>query len=559
MRKTLLVGLDAACWEYVDPLLLSGRMPTLQSIMNKGTWGTLYSTKPAWTPTAWASIITGKNPGKHGVFDMLWRRPGTYEFTPTNATARTGTPFWRHLNNAGLHVGLVNVPFTYPPEPLDGFVVCGFGTPDSVEELTYPSDLLPWIEQEFGPYEPTVNAEFLRTAPPDSILQEEKDHQARQVQIAVRLAERFQVDVLVINLMLTDHANHKMPAMEQVYEAYQSSDQDLAQLIRAFQPDDTLLISDHGSTRLNGDFLLYAWLHDQGYYMLAENQPSERRAALNWLLVQWLQNHHDWAGLTEKILRRLLQEALYRLPGTVTERIWSKIESVIPFAREHFVWSERPDYRRTRVYPGSVYSGLLYFNRVGREPLGILRAEDRGSLVSELASKLLEIKDPDTLQPLFSNIHDSKQQYAGPAVESGPDLILESFSSGWNLRMGNLTPSPMRVRDKYFVDASERKEFGWHSQAGIFVFSGSDFLTGPAPITGQVIDIPATLLHLYGIPIPEDYDARVLTELLEPGLAQQPIHLQPGDVIASHDTRTALSPEEAAALAAHLRALGYLS
>jgi hypothetical protein len=65
-------------------------------------------------------------------------------------------------------------------------------------------------------------------------------------------------------------------------------------------------------------------------------------------------------------------------------------------------------------------------------------------------------------------------------------------------------------------------------------------------------------LHLYGIPIPEDYDARVLTELLAPGLAQQPIHLQPGDVIAD-DTRTALSPEEAAALTAHLRALGYLS
>jgi len=94
-KKTLVVGLDAACWDYVEPLLRSGRMPTLERFMDTGFWGTLNSTMPPWTPTAWSTIITGKNPGKHGVFDLMWKRPGTYEFIPTNETHRRGTPFWR--------------------------------------------------------------------------------------------------------------------------------------------------------------------------------------------------------------------------------------------------------------------------------------------------------------------------------------------------------------------------------------------------------------------------------------------------------------------------------
>ncbi|HZD55089.1 MAG TPA: alkaline phosphatase family protein, partial [Anaerolineales bacterium] len=129
--KTLLVGLDAACWEYLNPLVETGRMPTLGNLVSSGTWGKLHSTMPPWTPTAWSSIITGKNPGKHGVFDMLWRRPGTYEFILSNARTREGTPFWKRLNQHGIRVGLVNIPFTHPPDEVDGFVVSGFGTPSS--------------------------------------------------------------------------------------------------------------------------------------------------------------------------------------------------------------------------------------------------------------------------------------------------------------------------------------------------------------------------------------------------------------------------------------------
>ena len=89
-KRTLFVGLDAACWEFYQPLLDVGKLPTMQRLMEVGSKGIARSTMPAWTPTAWASIITGKNPGKHGIYDMFWLRPSTFDLVPTNAHLRQG-------------------------------------------------------------------------------------------------------------------------------------------------------------------------------------------------------------------------------------------------------------------------------------------------------------------------------------------------------------------------------------------------------------------------------------------------------------------------------------
>ena len=339
--KTLFVGLDAACWEYLEPLLQTNQMPRLRQLMDAGISGTMHSTMPPWTPTAWATLVTGKNPGKHGVFDMTYRRPGTYDFTPTNAGKRVGTPFWNRLNDAGLRVGLVNIPFTYPPTPLDGFMVNGFGTPDSAENVTYPAELLNWIKQQFERFEPAVPAKFLQSAPPEEILEREKVHQSYQVEIAVEMAKRYQTDVLTINLMLTDHANHKMPHMEQVQEAYRLADLDLGQLIDTFQPDNVMLISDHGSSRLKGDFLLNAWLRDEGYFVQAENNPTERKAALNWLLLQWLRGQKGWSGTAEKLVRRIIRSTLFKLPESIQAKFWKRMEAAFPFPREYVLGRNR--------------------------------------------------------------------------------------------------------------------------------------------------------------------------------------------------------------------------
>jgi predicted AlkP superfamily phosphohydrolase/phosphomutase len=558
MKKTLLIGLDAACWEYLEPLLASGRMPTLNSLMEKGAWGTINSTMPPWTPTAWSSIITGKNPGKHGIYDMICRRPGTYEFTLTNSTLRKGTPFWKYLNRQGIQVGLVNVPFTYPVDEIQGFTVCGFGTPNSVDDFAYPKEALRWVRTKYPDFKPEVDPVFLHKAPPDKILEAEIGHQACNVDIAISLAEQYGVEVLAINLMLTDHANHKMPTLEQVQGAYQKSDSDLSKLIEGFKPDHILLISDHGSSRLKGDFLLNAWLQDAGYYNQLENESQERKVALNWIIMQWLRKSQGWNGVSEKVARTLIREISLKSPSSIQERIYGRFNEVIPFAREHVLMSNQPDFSRSTVFPGSVYSGLLYLNVSGREPDGIVPHSKIGDVLAGLSGKLMEIEEPETGEPLFPQIYLSEDVYWGSAMEGAPDLILDSYSSSWNIRMRKHIPVPEKARGRYFVDVANRRDFGWHSRDGIFIFVGEGFQPGPVKTHVQLMDISATLFQLYGVPIPEDYDGRVLSDLFTTGMPPGEIKTQVGDEGDNGRVSEDLTAQEAAELASHLRALGYL-
>src|SRR5439155_1638988 len=103
----------------ICPWIAEGKLPNLAALMKTGAWGRLASILPPITPPAWTAFMTGKNPGKHGIFDFLGARPGTYELTYLNGASRRAKTIWRMLSDAGYTVGTMNIPFTYPPEHLN--------------------------------------------------------------------------------------------------------------------------------------------------------------------------------------------------------------------------------------------------------------------------------------------------------------------------------------------------------------------------------------------------------------------------------------------------------
>src|SRR3979409_1318657 len=70
-RDVLLIGLDGATFDILDPLIESGVMPVLRDLIGSGVRATLQSTVPALTPPAWTSLVTGRGPGSHGIFDFF--------------------------------------------------------------------------------------------------------------------------------------------------------------------------------------------------------------------------------------------------------------------------------------------------------------------------------------------------------------------------------------------------------------------------------------------------------------------------------------------------------
>jgi predicted AlkP superfamily phosphohydrolase/phosphomutase len=118
--KLVIIGLDAATWTLIDPGIAEGRLRNLAKLKRDGVSGPLRSVIPPVTPSAWTSFMTGKNPGKHGGFNFIEHESHGYGFRYGNAASRRSVTVWRLLNQAGFSVGTMNMPFTYPPEPLNG-------------------------------------------------------------------------------------------------------------------------------------------------------------------------------------------------------------------------------------------------------------------------------------------------------------------------------------------------------------------------------------------------------------------------------------------------------
>src|ERR687894_795381 len=125
--KTVVLGWDSATFDVIDPLIKQGRLPALNSLMDRGHRAPLRSTWPPMTDCAWTSAFTGLNPGAHGIFGSWYRAPGAYECRYFSSRDRLAPPLWDLADERRFLVW--NVPMTYPPSRINGVMVAGYGAP----------------------------------------------------------------------------------------------------------------------------------------------------------------------------------------------------------------------------------------------------------------------------------------------------------------------------------------------------------------------------------------------------------------------------------------------
>lgn len=141
--RVVVLGLDGFSPAVARRLMAEGRMPNLSRLAESGTLTELGTTCPGISPVAWTSFQTGVNPGRHGIFDFL--APDRRRYVPTLSSVETARmsrgktvarslrrsrPFWHELSAYGLRSVVLRVPITYPPEPLDGYLLSGMCVPD---------------------------------------------------------------------------------------------------------------------------------------------------------------------------------------------------------------------------------------------------------------------------------------------------------------------------------------------------------------------------------------------------------------------------------------------
>ncbi|MCA9512463.1 MAG: alkaline phosphatase family protein, partial [Myxococcales bacterium] len=131
LRPSLVLALDGATFSVIEPMVARGELPHLARALREGRAAPLPSVIPPVTFPAWSSFATGLEPGDHGVFDFTQKVPGAYRLRFANASDRAGTSLFRRVCDAGGRVLVLGMPAAFPPEPLDGLLVCGFDAPVS--------------------------------------------------------------------------------------------------------------------------------------------------------------------------------------------------------------------------------------------------------------------------------------------------------------------------------------------------------------------------------------------------------------------------------------------
>jgi predicted AlkP superfamily phosphohydrolase/phosphomutase len=569
--KILIIGLDGATFDLIKPWAAEGKLPTFERLLQQGVHGELTSTIPPVTAPAWTSFMTGKNPGKHGLYHFIEPCPGSYEMRYTNARSRLAKTIWQILNESGISVGVLNVPMTYPPDCLNGYMISGMDSPEDSTAITNPPELYQELQERFGKVSPQIRyLGYLKTDQRrEGVLKGLEEMDAHYLQLTDYLLNKYPVDVAMVVFTSVDtvqhffwqymdrtHPQHDAVGAakygEAILRVYQRIDEIIAKLIGSL-PEDTavLLMSDHGFHPTSARIVhINRYLFDLGLLRLHDSSQ------------QW---YHP-----QTLIQATIKRVDTVLRRTLTPHQKAKVSRMFPGLRNmwesHYAGLSNIDWAQTKAYCYEIltFPSCIWINVKGLRPQGIVDpGAEYEQLMRFITDKLYELKDPMTGQQLISRVYRKQEIYHGPYLDQAPDLTLAWWDGVTLLGKPSFTQDGHEPVVSFTggrpISAGEWG--GTHALQGILVFRGKPFHKGKKLEQVEIVDLAPTLLHILGLPIREDMDGRVLHEAFKAefaaahGIATR--IRGDSDDEASPQERT-YSDAEAVKVEERLRGLGYI-
>jgi predicted AlkP superfamily phosphohydrolase/phosphomutase len=553
--RTLIVGLDGATWDLADRFMAEGRLPNLQRLVAEGARAPLNSTTPPMTLPSWSSMLTGCNPGRHGIFDFVRKLPGKWQLEFTNATHRAVPTLMRVLSDRGSRVASIAVPTTWPPEDINGVVVSGFDGPVSTgidASFCHPRSLYKEIKDRFGgmkfaDFQESVIDEQWHEDALDALLREIPRKQA----IGEWLLSNERWDCFMLLFGESDTVSHHFwmfqdadsprhpPEVKErlrgaIAAVYERLDEALGALIDAAGPEHVCVVSDHG-------------FGGAGVHALYLNRYLEASGWLKYRRSVQVDGLKSGSGLAS----RIRSAAATHLPANWQGKVYRAVPGSVLGGIESRSRYGDLDLSATRALSDEMnYAATIRLNMPAEDEAG------RAQAVLELREVLLawEVDGHHVVKDVLTR----ESVYEGSCVADSPELIVElNNRDGYSYTLLPSARVPAgttwRVLEPHeYVGGKGLGMNGTHRQYGVLSLWGKGVRSG-VEVSADMADIAPTLLKLMGEAIPAHMDGRVIDEALSltaPTVAAAAAPEQRNPVSASE--------EEAAAIRQRLERLGYL-
>ena len=506
--ETLLVGIDAACAPVLSDLAgMNAEIPTLRGLLEEGASGPLESQIPPWTASAWPSLFTGTNPGKHGVFSFLAFEG--YDWDVVNATHLREPALWELLDSRGLSSVVVNVPVTHPPRSFSGALIPGYTAPEN--PACHPEGVLDEVREEIGSYRVYPPHEEASDAERSEMVANYRDLVRTRGEAFRLLADRYDPDFGFVQFQATDSVFHERPGdMEAVRAVYEAVDDEIRETLDACEPRNTLVASDHGIGRYDGyEFRVNEFLREAGYVETKRGGESGMPA---WGPIRNGKGDDDPAVLERAMALAATVGVTSQRVGGVVERLGltDLVLDVVPQGMIR-AGTEQVDFPNSRAYMRERIELGIRINLEGREPNGIVPETEYEAIREDLIARLRGVRTPDG-EPVFERVVPRETVFHGPAAGEAVDVV-----------------TVPREFDQFLSATLAGERFGPptepynHKLAGIVAVHGEDVDTDAAALDetdetdgiggidgAHLFDVAPTVLATLSLPRGEHMDGDVL-------------------------------------------------
>lgn len=495
--RTVIFGIDGLTFRVLHPLMERGELPNFRKVRDGGCEAILESKYPPLTPPAWTSLSTGLKPARHGVFDF-WtyddeQEPGKARKARVLTRRRGGKAIWNIMSEYGKQVIVVNVPATYPPEPVNGIMISGYMTPGTSVDFTYPSSFKEELFQIAPNYQIDleVNAyERLKTmGKVEPLVDAIVGMTEERIKLMMHLLKEKPWDFCYLAFIGADRLQHPLweevsALNERTNDYFRQMDSALGQILDMLEPDDHLfIVSDHGFGGHSSYFDINEYLYSKGLLALGGSFETSRRRSGRATRFRQIVTRLGLRSLARKVKRSLKTVGMWAPPNFEAGLDRPALDDV--------------DWEKTLAYVPS-FSGF---------PSGyadiFLNPDFDAERVAALRDDLNQMKDPKNGQPLIDAIYSTEVYGAGQFAPREPHLLLlPNDGITFRVELGN---------EQLWENLG--KAFGSHQKNGVLYAYGPSFKRGFQAPNAEIYDVVPTLLRAMNLPFPCEFDGRVLDEL----------------------------------------------